>query len=165
MANAWYWSSAEYSSSEAWPIEFSGNSYPGYFIYSSKSTLRHVRAVRSFSYAEPDYSYQWSTGDNTQDITVTPTQTTTYTVTVSTPGGCADTVEHTIVVNEVNNTEFALTVCDSYEWNGETYTESGDYTQSFTAANGCDSLVTLHLTIIPMPALNHTPDTVIQAGT
>ena len=40
-----------------------------------------------------------------------------------------------------------VTVCDSYEWNNETYTESGDYQQVFTAANGCDSVVTLHLTI------------------
>ena len=39
------------------------------------------------------------------------------------------------------------TACDSYAWNGETYTESGDYEQTFTASNGCDSVVTLHLTI------------------
>lgn len=38
-------------------------------------------------------------------------------------------------------------VCGSYEWNGITYTESGTYTQTFTNAVGCDSVVTLHLTI------------------
>ena len=37
--------------------------------------------------------------------------------------------------------------CNSYAWNGTTYTESGDYTQTFTGVNGCDSVVTLHLTI------------------
>ena len=41
------------------------------------------------------------------------------------------------------------TACDSYEWSGTTYTETGDYTQTFIAANGCDSVVTLHLTINP----------------
>ena len=40
-----------------------------------------------------------------------------------------------------------VTSCDSYDWNNETYTESGDYQQTFVAANGCDSVVTLHLTI------------------
>ena len=40
-----------------------------------------------------------------------------------------------------------VSACGSYEWNNETYTESGDYQQVFTAANGCDSVVTLHLTI------------------
>ena len=40
-----------------------------------------------------------------------------------------------------------VTACDSYEWNNETYNESGDYQHIFTAVNGCDSVVTLHLTI------------------
>ena len=37
--------------------------------------------------------------------------------------------------------------CDSYTWNGQVYTESGEYTYRTTASNGCDSIVTLHLTI------------------
>lgn len=41
----------------------------------------------------------------------------------------------------------AATACDEYVWNGETYTASGEYTYTTTAANGCDSVVTLHLTI------------------
>ncbi|MBQ5458614.1 MAG: T9SS type A sorting domain-containing protein, partial [Bacteroidales bacterium] len=43
--------------------------------------------------------------------------------------------------------ELVATDCDSYEWNGDEYTASGDYIQVLTAANGCDSIVTLHLTI------------------
>ena len=38
--------------------------------------------------------------------------------------------------------------CDSYAWNDSTYTTSGIYTYTTTAANGCDSVVTLHLTIL-----------------
>ena len=45
---------------------------------------------------------------------------------------------------------FEVTACDSYEWNGQTYTQSGDYTYTTVAANGCDSIVTLHLTISPI---------------
>ena len=45
--------------------------------------------------------------------------------------------------------ETDVTACDEYEWNGEMLTESGDYTATFTAANGCDSVVTLHLTVNP----------------
>ena len=41
----------------------------------------------------------------------------------------------------------SATDCDSYEWNGQTYTQSGEYTYTTIAANGCDSIVTLHLTI------------------
>ena len=45
------------------------------------------------------------------------------------------------------NEEFSATASSSYEWNGKVYTASGDYVQTFTATNGCDSTVTLHLTI------------------
>ncbi|MBP5206076.1 MAG: fibrobacter succinogenes major paralogous domain-containing protein [Bacteroidales bacterium] len=47
------------------------------------------------------------------------------------------------------SSEFSDTICsgDSYTWNGQTYSESGDYTQTFSTVNGCDSVVTLHLTI------------------
>ena len=43
--------------------------------------------------------------------------------------------------------ELVATDCDSYLWNGDEYTASGDYIQVLTASNGCDSIVTLHLTI------------------
>ena len=42
---------------------------------------------------------------------------------------------------------FSATACDSYEWEGISYTSDGDYVQILTASNGCDSIVTLHLTI------------------
>ena len=48
--------------------------------------------------------------------------------------------------------EFSEVAETSYTWNSETYTASGDYTQTFPMANGCDSVVTLHLTITgPQP--------------
>ena len=43
--------------------------------------------------------------------------------------------------------EFSESACSSYDWNGTVYDASGDYVQTLTAANGCDSTVTLHLTI------------------
>ena len=42
---------------------------------------------------------------------------------------------------------FDINSCGSYTWNEETNTESGDYEQFFPMPNGCDSIVTLHLTI------------------
>ena len=41
-----------------------------------------------------------------------------------------------------------LIVCESYFWNGINYTESGTYTFDTTNAFGCDSVVTLDLTIL-----------------
>lgn len=151
-----YWSSVEQNASNAWAVYFNY----GNFINKSKSTAGCVRAVRSFSYGnEPvQISYLWSTGDTTASITVTPTRTTTYTVTVSTPGGCADTVEHTIVVGASSNEEISQNACDSYEWNGHTYTQSGDYTFVYPMPGGCDSVVILHLTV------DHTPQVTISVS-
>jgi hypothetical protein len=36
---------------------------------------------------------------------------------------------------------------DSYTLNGQTYTQSGTYTQTLTNAVGCDSTITLNLTL------------------
>ena len=44
-------------------------------------------------------------------------------------------------------TNVVESACDSYTWNDAIYTESGVYNQAFQALNGCDSIVTLNLTI------------------
>ena len=44
--------------------------------------------------------------------------------------------------------EFSDTACFQYSWNGNIYNASGNYKHTYTAANGCDSIVTLHLTIL-----------------
>ncbi|MBO7133617.1 MAG: T9SS type A sorting domain-containing protein [Bacteroidales bacterium] len=43
--------------------------------------------------------------------------------------------------------ETSATACSSYLWHGTTYTESGNYTITLPQSNGCDSVLTLHLTI------------------
>ena len=40
-----------------------------------------------------------------------------------------------------------ITSCDSYTWNGKTYLTGGVYTHTYTTDLGCDSIVTLVLTI------------------
>ncbi|GEM_PF-1812920 len=47
----------------------------------------------------------------------------------------------------IENTE-SVTECHAYEFAGSTLTESGEYFGKFVAVNGCDSLVTLNLTIL-----------------
>ena len=57
------------------------------------------------------------------------------------------TVTTTIHVHPNYMTETQLTVCDIYESNGITYTESGIYDLHGESVFGCDSLVRLHLTV------------------
>ena len=72
-----------------------------------------------------------------------------YTYTEKYVGTDIDSIQHilNLTVNPVVYTDATITACDSYTWNGQTYTASGDYTYTTSAANGCDSIVTLHLTI------------------
>jgi hypothetical protein len=76
-----------------------------------------------------------------------PAQSNAYVVTAQDTLGCTgtDTVVVTVLENATNTlTETAL---DSYTLNGQTYTQSGTYTQTLTAANGCDSTITLNLNL------------------
>ena len=69
--------------------------------------------------------------------------------TFTTANGCCDS---TVVLNlHLHDHErYWLTVLatDSYLWNGRLYTESGSYTDSLKNMHGCDSVVTLYLTIV-----------------
>ena len=77
------------------------------------------------------------------------TTTGKYTFTEQYVGTNIDSIQHilNLTVNPTIYTEEYITACDSYTWNGQTYTTTGAYTYTTTAANGCDSIVTLHLTI------------------
>jgi hypothetical protein len=91
-------------------------------------------------------NYQWN--NNVVDgQAFAPAQSNDYVLTAQDTLGCtgADTVVVTVLENATNTlTETAL---DSYTLNGQTYTQSGIYTQTLTAANGCDSTITLNLTL------------------
>lgn len=63
-----------------------------------------------------------------------------------------------------DTTNVSVVSCGSYNWNGFTYNTSGVYVQTLTNAQGGDSVVALHLTVNPLPVLNHTPSMTIQSG-
>ena len=63
--------------------------------------------------------------------------------------GCYETDYYSVPVPYCSTvySEFSDVACDTYSWNGQTYTQSGNFIQSFELPNGCDSVVTLHLTV------------------
>lgn len=52
-----------------------------------------------------------------------------------------------ITVWPIYETSFDTITCTDYVWNGITYTESGIYTQHLSSVHGCDSVVTLNLSL------------------
>jgi hypothetical protein len=88
-------------------------------------------------------SYTWIDG-NTY---TTSNNTATYTLTNA--AGCDSVVTLDLTINSSNTGTDVITACDSYTWiDGNTYTASNNTaTYTLTNAAGCDSIVTLNLTI------------------
>lgn len=72
-----------------------------------------------------------------------------YTTTLSTINGCDSIVTLALTINQSNSGVDSVTACGSYTWpaNNQTYTNAGNYNTTLTNAAGCDSNVTLVLSI------------------
>ncbi len=88
-------------------------------------------------------SYTWIDG-NTY---TTSNNSATWILTNS--AGCDSTVTLDLTINYSSSSTISETSCDIYLWsaNATMYTSSGTYTTTLTNAAGCDSIVTLDLTI------------------
>ena len=60
---------------------------------------------------------------------------------------CTDTFLLDLTVLPISSSQNIVTSCDTYEWNGQIYNESGEYSYTFQNTQGCDSVATLNLTI------------------
>ncbi len=125
-------------------------------------------------------SYAWNTGDNTAQITVSPTSNTTYSVIVTDANGCTATTSRTVTVNALPTASIApanpgicvgesvtLTASGgvSYSWN------TGDNTAQITVspasnttyivividANGCTAIASETVTVNTQPVAAITP--------
>jgi len=83
-------------------------------------------------------------------------ESTEFSETLQTINGCDSVVNYhlTIYLRTTPDTIDEQTACDSYTWEyaegeSETYTKSGTYTKVLTNIHGCDSVVTLKLSIYP----------------
>jgi hypothetical protein len=74
-----------------------------------------------------------------------------YTQVFTNVQGCDSVVTVDLTVLPLDFTIISEMICegDSYIWNGESYEEGGTYSQSFPNQYGCDSTVTLELTVLP----------------
>ncbi|WP_343636262.1 LamG-like jellyroll fold domain-containing protein [Fluviicola sp.] len=89
-------------------------------------------------------SYTWSlTGE-------TYTASGLYYDTIPNASGCDSVITLDLTILEPTTSTWPVTSCSSYEWpqNGETYTASGLYYDTISNAAGCDSIITLDLTIL-----------------
>ena len=77
------------------------------------------------------------------------TQAGTYSDTLQTINGCDSVIVLTLSVNPVYHDTINAEICEGsvYTENGFNVNEAGTYTQTLQTINGCDSIITLNLTV------------------
>lgn len=96
--------------------------------------------------AAPDNVYAWSTGETSSSITVANPGT--YTLNITGTNGCsANSGNIVITAGQATASTIDVTAFDSYTLNGIEYNTPGTFTQVIQNEMGCDSTITLNLTL------------------
>ena len=127
----------------------------------------------------PNNSYSWSpatglSATNVANPVVTLPNTTgapitqTYTVTTTmanSPGMCPTTDQIVVTIQpQFAQTSNQTSCSGQYTFNGQQLTQSGTYLDTLTSIHGCDSIVTLNLTIGNTPAANAGQNITVCSG-
>lgn len=82
-----------------------------------------------------------------------------YTLT-TTLGQCTYSTTSEISILEPAHHTFSKTIChnEPFQFDGKALNENGVYYDTLTAANGCDSVITLDLTVLPVPGMGVSMD-------
>lgn len=85
---------------------------------------------------------------NGEEYNRTGTYSETY---VSKVTGCDSIVTFVLKVNDAIRSEQYVNICfgETFEFGSQIIAATGDYDETFTTATGCDSIVTLHATVLP----------------
>ena len=89
-----------------------------------------------------------------------------YKDTLTSASGCDSIVTLSLTVNPVLASGFNHSICSgsSYLFNGTMLTSNGNYNDTLTSASGCDSIITLSLTVNPLPTIGISSDVVLTKG-
>lgn len=105
-------------------------------------------------------TYTWDDGTVGQSLTVSPTSSTMYHVTATHENGCTKVDSAFITVNPVYHIEVSDNICQNRPYNqygfslpSQTVAGNFDYNLNLQSVNGCDSIITLHLTVNPIPVV------------
>lgn len=110
------------------------------------------------------FNYQWSNGDTSTTIRVSDNNT--YTVTINDTNGCSTLASASVSINPTYNIPLTHSICqgESYNFYGQNLTTAGTYTHTLQTVNGCDSVLTLTLTVRPLPTPTISGNTTLCQG-
>ena len=123
-----------------------------HFCYSGgvqQFSTTSVPSASSYVWTTPQGATGSSTGTNLSLIFSPSFQSGTLSVLAQ--NTCGQSAPISVVINQhlQSSTTLNITTCDPYSFNGQTYAQSGTYNYQGTTFWGCDSTVTLNLTISP----------------
>ena len=125
-------------------------------ITGDTSVCSNSSQVYSISAITGAASYTWTlptgwsgTSTGTSITTIAGTNSGTISVTANNTFGASVPQTLTVMVQPVYNTSYNAATCQGvpYSFAGSSYTASGSYPHTFTSQFGCDSIVTLNLTV------------------
>ena len=76
-----------------------------------------------------------------------------YSITLTAANGCDSIATLQLTLKLITFSNTSITICSNaapYNWNGRNYSVSGIYSTTLTGSNGCDSVPTLALTVLPV---------------
>ncbi len=130
----------------------------GSFTHEEPSVLPycHTFTTLELTVEEPDTTHEYYSSCESFELAIPNIGSRTYTESANdtiffsneeNEHGCPSIFIYHIDILQPIHENIIDSACSEYIWNDTTYTESGEYEQTFVAANGCDSIVTLQLTI------------------
>lgn len=113
------------------------------------SSAAPITAIGPQNAYETTYATEICEGDTHTLGTQTLTTTGVYEETFTSAEGCDSLVTLQLTVHPLHTPPAIISTCTSYYWaqTGQTYTTSGIYSDTLTGSYGCDSILTLNLTI------------------
>ena len=99
-------------------------------------------------YSPETITYNWSTGESSQNITIAPTESTTYGIDV---GSGSNACSESITVVVFPYLKDSICANELYDFNGTSLSEAGVYIDTLTDISGQDSLIKLSLTVLDLP--------------
>ena len=150
----------------------------------SSNTICSGQSVTLCTISGAGYHYEWTTGENTQCISINSPGT--YCVTVTNASGCSSVCSRTITMNSeiACSITGSNTICTGqsvslctisgagyrYEWTtGEntrciTVTTAGTYCVTVTNASGCSSVCSKIITLVPPPTCTISGNLILNTG-
>lgn len=116
-------------------------------IYTTLSIIQPVTFAQSFNICQGSSINVGTSTYNTSGI---------YSDVLVAANGCDSTITTTLFVDAILTSNSIATICqgDSYLFGASNLTVAGTYSNTLVAVGGCDSIVTLFLTVLPIDTSN-----------